>query len=506
MNQFKTNLNNKDGSLAFQEWIIEADIAAMQAEMNKGSLTAEQLVSLYLDRINRYDSLINSVLELNPDALDIARQLDKERQLSGARSSLHGIPLLIKDNIDTADKLHTSAGSIALAESTAVQDAAVISRLRTAGAIILGKANMTEWANFMAPGMWAGYSSRGGLVLNPYGPGELFVGGSSSGSAASVAANLIAAAVGTETSGSIIGPASQNCIVGIKPTAGLVSMAGIIPGIGSQDTAGPLARTVSDAAVLLGAMTGQDEPDTQVSGTARERTIADYTVFLDTAYLQGVRIGIPRAIYHELDEEVMAIMAEAIELLEQQGAVIVDPVELPCLNREWSPVMLQYEFKRGLNQYLAGLAGSVPVHSLSELIAYNNTHSDKALKYGQGTLEWLEQSGEGITEEMYLEQLRLSREQARDHGIDYALKEYQLDALMFPGFHGTDLAARAGYPLITVPAGFAANGIVTPGGYLTKGPHGVTFSGTAFSEPTLISIAYGFEQASRRRFPPRLSK
>ncbi len=506
MNPFKTDLCNKDSSLDWQEWIIEADIASMQDEMTKGSLTAEQLVSLYLDRINTYDTVINSVLELNPDALVIARQLDMERIQTGARSSLHGIPLLIKDNIDTADKLHTSAGSIALAESTAAQDAAVISRLRAAGAIILGKANMTEWANFMAPGMWAGYSSRGGLVLNPYGPGELFVGGSSSGSAASVAANLIAAAVGTETSGSIIGPASQNCIVGIKPTAGLVSMDGIIPGIGSQDTAGPLARSVSDAAVLLGSMTGLDELDTQVSGTARGSRIADYTVFLDTAYLQGVRIGIPRAIYQELDEEVIAIMAEAIELLEQQGAVIVDPIELPCLNSEWSPVMLQYEFKRGLNHYLGRLAESLPVHSLSELIAYNNMHSDKALKYGQGMLEWLEQSGDGITEEMYLEQLRLSREQARDQGIDYALKKYQLDALMFPGFHGTDLAARAGYPLITVPAGFAANGTLTPGGYTTKGPHGVTFSGTAFSEPTLISIAYGFEQASGRRFQPRLSK
>ncbi|MNE11153.1 Glutamyl-tRNA(Gln) amidotransferase subunit A [compost metagenome] len=283
-------------------------------------------------------------------------------------------------------------------------------------------------------------------------------------------------------------------------------MAGIIPGIGSQDTAGPLARTVTDAAVLLGAMIGLDELDTPVSGTARERKIIDYTDFLDAAYLQGVRIGIPRAIYQELDEEVMAIMEEAIELLKEQGAVIIDPVELPCLSGDWSPVMLQYEFKRGLNQYLAGLAESVPVHSLSELIAYNKLHSDKALKYGQGTLEWLEQSGDGITEEKYLEQLRLSREQARDQGIDYALKEYQLDALMFPGFHGTDFAARAGYPLITVPAGFAANVIVTPGGYLTKGPHGVTFSATAFSEPTLISIAYGFEQAAGRRFPPCLSK
>ena len=506
MKPLQTYIHGKDDSFNWQEWIIEADISALQAEMIKGSLTAEQLVNIYLDRISIYDPVINSVLELNPDALDIARELDAERQTTGVRSSLHGIPLLVKDNIDTADKLHTSAGSVALAESTAARDAAVISRLRAAGAIILGKANMTEWANFMAPGMWAGYSSRGGLVLNPYGPGELFVGGSSSGSAASVAANLVAAAIGTETSGSIIGPASQNSIVGIKPTAGLVCMDGIIPGIGSQDTAGPLARTVSDAAILLGAMIGLKEFDASMSGPDSEMNILDYTAFLDAAYLQGARIGIPRAIFQELDDDVLAIMEEAIGLLKEQGAVIVDPVELPCFDGDWSPVMLQYEFKRGLNRYLAGLAESVPVHNLSELIAYNQLHCEQALKYGQGTLEWLEQSGDGITEEEYFEQLRKSRELARDQGIDYSLREYQLDALMFPGFHGTDFAAKAGYPLITVPAGYAANGVVTPGGYTTKGPHGVTFSASAFSEPTLISIAYGFEQAAGRRFPPRLSK
>ncbi|WP_347231140.1 amidase family protein [Paenibacillus sp. DMB5] len=347
----KPDLN--DEQLHWQEWVIEADITAIQTEMARGTLTSVQLVQLYLDRISRFDIVINSVLELNPDALEIAAGLDRERLVSGARSILHGIPLLVKDNIDTADKLHTSAGSIALAESTAASDAVLIRHLRDAGAIILGKSNMTEWANFMAPGMWAGYSSRGGLVLNPYGPGELFVGGSSSGSAASVAANLVAAAIGTETSGSIIGPASQNSVVGIKPTAGLVSTAGIIPGIGTQDTAGPLARTVSDAAILLGAVTGaytQEQPDQKAAGIP---SAPDYTAYLDPRGLQDVRIGIPRAVYHELDKNVLAIMEEAIRLLKDNGAIIVDPVELPCLGAEWSPVMLQYEFKRGLDRYLA---------------------------------------------------------------------------------------------------------------------------------------------------------
>ncbi|MNB82020.1 Glutamyl-tRNA(Gln) amidotransferase subunit A [compost metagenome] len=483
-------------------WIIEADIASMQAEMTRGSLTSVQLVQLYLERIGRHDNVINAVLELNPDALEIASQLDQERLVTGPRGGLHGIPLLIKDNIDTADKLHTSAGSIALADSFASADAELISHLRAAGAVILGKANMTEWANFMAPGMWAGYSSRGGLVLNPYGPGELFVGGSSSGSAASVAANLAAAAVGTETSGSIIGPASQNSVVGIKPTAGLVSMAGIIPGISSQDTAGPLARTVADAALLLGAMAGPAA--SRAAGRDTGLIPGDYTAFLDPQGLQGKRIGIPATVYQDLHPDVLAIMNDAIAIMADNGAVIIDPVELPCLAADWSPVMLQYEFKRGLNHYLAKLAGHIPVHSLSELIQYNLEHSDKALKYGQGTLEWLEQSGDGITEAQYRKELQLSRESAREQGIDYALSKYQLDALMFPGFHGTDVAARAGYPLITVPAGYAEDGSVTPGGYTTKGPHGVTFCGTAFSEPVLICIAYSFEQAAQRRYPPRL--
>lgn len=356
----------------------------------------------------------------------------------------------------------------------------------------------------MSPTMWAGYSSRGGLVLNPYGPGELFVGGSSSGSAASVAANLIAAAIGTETSGSIIGPASQNGIVSIKPTVGLLSRSGIIPSTTSQDTAGPMARTVTDAVILLGAMTGIDDKD-KATAASQDHALQDYTVFLDADYLSGARIGIPRAYYNELDPAGLEIMEAAIAVLKEKGALIIDPIELPCEKHEWSSTVLQYEFKKVLNSYLSQLDTSVPVHSLREVIHYNNQQSEQALKYGQGTLEWLEESSDSISEQEYLEQLQLNQEQARGQGIDYALESYRLDALMFAGFHGSDIAAKAGYPLITVPAGYATTGVIAPGGYITNGPVGVTFSGTAYSEPTLIKIAYGFEQATKQRFPPPLT-
>jgi amidase len=276
-----------------EKWMIEADIASMQSAMEAGWLSSEELVKLYLARIERYDGELRSILEVNPDAIEIAKALDKERSEQGSRGSLHGIPILLKDNIDTHDNMHTSAGSVALANSYAAADSFVASQLRAAGAVLLGKANMTEWANFMSSSMWAGYSSRGGLVLNPYGQGELFIGGSSSGSAAAAAANLGAAAIGTETSGSIISPASQTSLVGIKPTIGLVSRSGIIPITNSQDTAGPMARTVADAAILLGALTGADEKD-EVTVTGAKHAYRDYTPFLDADYLKQARIGIPR--------------------------------------------------------------------------------------------------------------------------------------------------------------------------------------------------------------------
>lgn len=489
------NINKK-------KWIIEADIPGMQAAMEEGWLTSEELVALYLERIGRHDSLLCSLLEINPDAMEIAKALDKERSETGSRGRLHGIPIMLKDNIDTGDKLHTSAGSLALANSYAAEDSTVAARLRAAGAVILGKTNMTEWANFMSGSMWAGYSSRGGLTLNPYGPGELFIGGSSSGSAAAVAANLGAAAIGTETSGSIISPASQTALVGIKPTIGLVSRAGIIPITNSQDTAGPMARTVTDAAILLGAIAGADERD-EATAAGETQAHRDYTPFLDASDLKQARIGIPRFYYKDLDEERLAVIERAIADLKKLGAVIIDPVELPCEQVDWDWLVLRYEFKKYLNDYLAKLDESVPVHSLQELIAFNERHAEAALKYGQGTLVWSEETSGTLMEPEYTDSLRRNKELAGKHGIDVALELHRLDALLFLGNEGgDDLAARAGYPVITVPGGYAEQGTTSPGGYTTRGPLGISFIGTAFSEPTLIKLAYGYEQATKHRYPP----
>jgi amidase len=490
--------------LKLEEWIIEADIQSMQQAMEEGKFCSEDLVQVYLGRIAKYDSRIHSILELNPDALDIARSLDVERKEKGIRGYLHGIPILLKDNIDTCDRMHTSAGSIALANSIAHEDSFVAHQLRLAGAVLLGKANMTEWANFMSSTMWAGYSSRGGLVLNPYGPGELFIGGSSSGSAAAVAANFAAASIGTETSGSIIGPACRNSLVGIKPTVGLVSRSGIIPIAHSQDTAGPIARTVADAAILLGAITGADPRDEATIPIA-EGAYQDYTPFLDKSCLPHARIGIPRYYFRDLDPARLAIVEAAIEALRKEGATIIDPVTLPCEQTKWDSNVMRFEFKKDLNDYLAKLDKHVLVHSLSELIEFNRIHAESALKYGQDILVWCEETSGTLTEEAYWISKRRNDEMSREYGIDHALKSYELDALMFlSDDDGTDLAARAGYPSITVPAGYATEGIIEAGGYNSRGPQGITFVGTACSEPTLIRIAYGYEQATRHRFPPVL--
>ncbi|UHA73715.1 amidase family protein [Paenibacillus sp. 481] len=492
-------------NLKLDEWIIEADISSMQVALESGRLSSEELVTVYMERIRKYDSTLKTILELNPDALQIAKALDQERKEQGSRGPLHGIPILLKDNIDTHDNMHTSAGSIALAESFAAEDSFVAAQLRAAGAILLGKANMTEWANFMSPTMWAGYSSRGGLVLNPYGPGELFVSGSSSGSAAAVAANLSAAAIGTETAGSIICPASSHFLVGIKPTVGLVSRSGIIPITYSQDTAGPMARTVKDAAILLGALTGVDERD-ELTLASKDRYYTDYTPFLDASYLKHARIGIPRFYYSSLDEERLVLMEAAIETLRNEGATIIDPISLPCDEVNWSNQVLRYEFKKYVNDYLAKLPESAPVHSIQDVIAFNEQHADVALKYGQDILIWSEQTSGTLSEQEYLDSLQQNLEFARAQGMDYVLQKYELDALMLPGnYNGSVLAARAGYPIITVPAGYTTQGITDPeGGFSTKGPFGVAFSGTAYSEPTLIKIAYGYEQATLHRVPPTM--
>ncbi|WP_223067921.1 amidase family protein [Paenibacillus caui] len=472
------------------DWIVESDIESMQRAMEKGEVCSVDLVEAYLQRIHKFDPLLHSVLEMNPDAAQIARFLDEERKEKGKRGLLHGIPILLKDNIDTKDAMHTSAGSLALAGTVAREDSAVAARLREAGAVLLGKTNMTEWANYMSGSMWAGYSARGGLTLNPYGPGELFVGGSSSGSAVAVAANFAAAAVGTETSGSIISPSSQNNLVGIKPTIGLVSRTGIIPITRSQDTAGPIARTVADAAALLGALVGTDPKD-EATLLATNRMKQDYTAYLDKSFLKRSRIGIPRYYYRNLDEARLSIVEQAISALRDHGATIVDPVSLSCEQTKWEWNVLRYEFKKYVNDYLGSLSEDAPVHSLAEVIDFNNKYAEAALKYGQNLLIWAEQTSGTLTEEEYFASLKLNESARR--GIDQALEQHELDALLFLGNEGgADLAARAGYPSITVP-----------GGYITKGPQGITFVGTAFSEPTLIKLAYGFEQLTKHRYAPR---
>ena len=488
--------------MKLEEWIVEADIISMQKAMESGSTSSEDIVRQYLDRIHKYDSDIHSILEINPDAIQIAKELDQERQETGSRGKLHGIPIILKDNIDTGDRLHTSAGSVALAGSFAATDSFVASKLRLAGAVILGKANMSEWSNFMSSTMPAGYSSRGGLVLNPYGPGEIFISGSSSGSAAAVASNLVAAAIGTETAGSIVGPACQSFLVGIKPTVGLVSRTGVIPISVSQDTPGPIARNVTDAAIILGALTGMDDKD-KATFLSKGRTFSDYTPFLDADFLQQARIGIPRHYYKHLDEERLAIMEAAISTLKNAGATIVDDISLHVEHNNWNNDVICYEFKQGLNQYLSQCADSVPIHSLQELIAYNENHAEVALKYGQDTL--IRSEAITLTEQEYHQKKQEYDALALNKGIDYVLKQHSLDALMLPGdVDGMYIAARLGYPLITVPAGYSSTGVIDADGDSTKGPFGVVFSGTAFSEPTLIRIAYGFEQATNHRFPPQL--
>ncbi|SDO02140.1 amidase [Paenibacillus sp. yr247] len=474
------------------EWIVEADISTLQRAMEMSEISAVELVTLYVKRIETHNSRINAVLEINPDVLEIAQQLDEERRERGSRGPLHGIPILLKDNIDTGDRMHTSAGSLALAQSVAAEDAFIAAKLREAGAVLIGKVNMTEWANFMAFSMPSGYSSRGGQVLNPYGPGKFEVGGSSSGSGAAVAASFAAAAIGTETSGSIVNPAHHNSLVGLKPTVGLLSRSGIIPISHSQDTPGPMTRTVTDAAVLLGILTGVDKRD-PLSLVSEGQYHRDYTPFLDAKGLQGARIGIPRWFYKDLNDEARIIAENAINVLRQQGAIVIDPVSLPCEQAEWNFDVLRYEFKKDLNDYLAKLDSSAPVHALQEVIAFNLEHSEKALVYGQDTLVWSEETSGTLTEESYLESLRKYRELTRTQGIDHVLLEHQLDALFFPGDEGYDIAARAGYPLLIVPAGFTAHG-----------PMGVMFAAGAFSEPTLIKLAYAFEQATHYRRPPIL--
>ncbi|WP_219839072.1 amidase family protein [Paenibacillus sp. R14(2021)] len=475
----------------------ELTILELQDAMDRGEITSRELVMHYLYRIAMFDQsgpFINAIMEINPDAIFIAEALDRERKEIGARSCLHGVPVLLKGNIETNDKMHTSAGALALEHHVSSSDAFLVRRLRDAGAIILGKTNMTEWANGMSPLMWAGYSSIGGQTKNPY--GDHFTGGSSTGSAAAVAANFATTAVGTETSASILSPAVQNAIVGIKPTVGLISRSGIIPWTYSQDTAGPMARTVTDAAILLTALAGKDEndPATWRNGLAN----VEYTAFLDKDGLSKATIGVFRNAlpekYRDIGEYDDRLFSDAVALLKDSGANVIDDIEIPSFNKEWTQYKMNHEFKHSVERFLQSLPAHLPVHNLDELIQWNERNSDKALKYGQDSLKFRSQINNPLKSQKYILELISDLYDAQNQGIDYALNKYGLDAILFPSYVGADLCARAGYPSIAVPAGFQDNGRA----------FGITFAGTAFSESKLIRIAFAFEQQTKHRKMPNL--
>jgi amidase len=469
-------------------------------------------VDKYLARIEQRDRngpTLRSIIELNPEAAAIADQLDAERKQKGPRGPLHGIPILIKDNIDTGDRMATSAGSLALAGVRAKTDAALVSRLRTAGAVILGKTNLSEWANFRSTRSSSGWSARGGQTRNPYALDRSPC-GSSSGSAVAVAANLAAAAIGTETDGSIVCPAHSTSIVGLKPTVGLVSRSGIVPISHSQDTAGPMTRTVADAAAILAAIDGVDADD-EATADAAEPAARDYQSALDAGGLRGARIGVVRDRLFGYSPAADRLAEAAIADLKRQGAVIVDPANITSLgsfDASEFEVML-YEFKAGLAKYLER-SGETPVRTLADLISFNRQRKDEELKYfGQEIFEMAEAKGP-LTSAEYRKALALNHRQARTLGIDAVMTKHQLDALVAPTFGPPwliDLVSGDSYPAgATSPSSVAAVAgyphITVPMGYFRGLPLGISFFGRAWSEPTLIRIAYAYEQATKHRRPP----
>jgi amidase len=486
-------------------------IPRLQTLMASGDLTALALVRRYLERIDAVDRngpTLRSIIETNPDAEEIAAELDRERLQTGPRGPLHGIPILLKDNIDTADRMHTTAGSLALLNRFARADAYVAEKLRAAGAVLLGKANMSEWANFRSSHSSSGWSARGGQALNPHALDRTPC-GSSSGSASAVAAALCAGALGTETDGSILCPAGVNGVVGLKPTVGSVSRAGVIPISHSQDTVGPFGRSVADVALIFGAITG---PDPRDGATQAAQTEDDYTAFLDAGALQGARIGVAREIFFGYSEKSDAVALAAIEVMRKAGAEIVDPANIATAKAmqasESELTVLLYEFKADLDAYLAGVEPEAAVHSLAELIEFNKAHPEEEMPYfGQEHLEQALAKGP-LTEPEYLQALAENQRLARQEGIDAVMQEHGLDALVMPtgsppwkidliaGDHGvggcSQPAALAGYPAISVPAGY-------PFGL----PIGITFMGRAYSEPRLIALAYAFEQLAQAYRPPR---
>ena len=489
--------------------LSEISIQELQDAMQSGQWTARDITSMYIDRIEAVDRQgpkLSSVLEINPDALEIADRLDAERRSNGPRGPLHGIPVLLKDNIATADGMTTTAGSLALEGCIAPRDSWVALRLREAGAVLLGKTNLSEWANFRSSQGSSGWSARGGQCRNPY-VLDRNPCGSSSGSGAATSASLAAVSLGTETDGSVVCPSSANGLVGLKPTVGLVSRAGIIPIAHSQDTAGPMTRTVADAATLLGILAGVD-PSDSATGSLKQRNEQDYTSFLDARGLQGARLGVARQ-YFGFHPGVDAVLEEALAEMKRQGAELIDPVELDTRGQfgDAEYTVLLYEFKADLNRYLAGLGSASKVRNLAELIRFNEDHAEQEMPFfGQDIFLEAESRGD-LTSSEYREALDLCRRATRDDGIDKVLDRHRLDAIVAPtggpawttdlvnGDHflggSSSFAAVSGYPNITVPAGHV-HGL----------PIGISFFGRAWSEPQLLQLAFAFEAATQARRPP----
>ena len=489
---------------------IPIPLLLLRGDFESGRLTSRAITELYLGRIEKIDKqgpAVNAIIELNPDALSIADACDAAMKEKKSKGPLHGIPVLIKDNIATLDKMQTTAGSMALEGARSKRDSMVARRLRQAGAVILGKTNLSEWANFRSEHSTSGWSGRGKQTHNPYSL-DRNPSGSSSGSGAAVAANMAVIAVGTETDGSITSPSSCNCLVGIKPTVGLVSRSGIIPISHTQDTAGPMARTVMDAAILLGVLAGVDSAD-PVTNQSRGKSHSDYTKYLIADGLRGARIGVARKFFG-FSESVDKLMAECLTSMKAHGATLIDPADIPNADKYGAAefdVML-YEFKADLNHYLAELGPDAPIQTLKDLIAFNIHHADREMPFfGQDLL--IKAQGKGpLTSKAYLAALAKCRRYSRAEGIDEVMQKHRLDAIVAPTggppwttdpvngdhFSGgcTSPPAVAGYPHITVPAGF-----------IYGLPVGISFIGTAYSEPTLLKLAYAFEQATKHRKSPR---
>jgi amidase len=489
----------------------EITIDALQSAMQSGKYTSRRITELYLQRIDDIDKhgpVLNSVIEVNSDALSIADALDKERRAKGPRGPLHGIPVLIKDNLDTADKMLTTAGSLALVGCPKPpKDSFVAMKLRQAGAVILGKTNLSEWANIRSSHSTSGWSGRGGLTHNPYALDRNPC-GSSSGTGAGISANLAVGGIGTETDGSIVCPSSSNGLAGIKPTVGLTSRAGIIPISHSQDGAGPMCRTLRDAAIMLGAITGVD-PDDSYTAASQGKSYTDYTRFLDPHGLKGARIGVARK-YYGFSDAVDSLMAEALSIMKREGAELIDPADIESFGKfdDSESLVLDYELKADIAQYLARLGPSSPMKTLLDLIDFNEHNSQREMLYFGQDIFVRAQTRGPLTDRAYIEALEKNHRLARTEGIDKLMDEHKLDAIVAPtggpawttdlinGDHfaggSSNAAAVAGYPNINITAG-----------HLFGLPVGISFFGRAWSEPTLIKIAYAFEQATQARKPPK---